>query len=43
MEESHLKVAKGQRLTFRWRVVIHPGDATTADLDDLYKLYSNKR
>jgi hypothetical protein len=43
MEESQLKLAKGQKITFRWRVVIHPGDADSAHLADLYKEYSAKR
>jgi len=42
-EESHWKLAKGQKLTFRWRVVIHPGDAETGHVPDLYKQYAAKR
>jgi Methane oxygenase PmoA len=41
-EESQMKLTKGQKLTFRWRVVIHPGDAETAHLGDLYKEYAAK-
>jgi hypothetical protein len=39
-EESHLKLAKGEKLTFLWRVVIHPGDAESAHIADLYKAFS---
>ena len=35
-DESHMKLAKGQKITFRWRVIIHPGDAESAHLADLY-------
>jgi len=39
-EESHWKLAKGQKLAFRWRVVIHPGDAQSGHIADLYKEYA---
>lgn len=39
-EESHWTVNAGQSLRFRWRVVIHPGDATSANIPALYKQYS---
>jgi len=38
MAENKTKLATGQKLTFRWRVVIHPGDA--AGVADLYKQYA---
>ena len=38
--ESQWKVPAGQKLTFRWRVVIHPGDAETGHVADLYKEYA---
>jgi hypothetical protein len=41
-EESHWKLPKGQKLTFRWRVVIHPGDAETARVADKYNQYAAK-
>jgi hypothetical protein len=41
-EESHWKLPKGQALTFRWRVVIHPGDAESGHVADLYKDYAAK-
>jgi hypothetical protein len=39
--ESVLKLPAGQKLTFKWRVVIHPGDAETAHIADLYKAYAS--
>jgi len=39
-EESLWKLPKGQKIEFRWRVLIHPGDANVADL---YKSYSSIR
>lgn len=41
--ESHWKLPKGQKLVFQWRVVIHPGDAETGHVADLYKEYAAKR
>ena len=42
-EESHWKLPKGQDLVFRWRVVIHPGDAETAHVAELYREYAAKK
>jgi len=39
-DESHWKLPKGQKIVFRWRVVIHPGDAETGHIADLYKEYA---
>ena len=39
-EESKWKLPAGQKLVFRWRVVIHPGDAETGHVADLYKQYA---
>lgn len=39
MPENKTKLAKGEKLTFQWRVVIHPGDSNVADL---YKQYLSK-
>jgi hypothetical protein len=39
MDESEMKLAKGQKITFRWRVVIHPADS---DLAAMYKEYAEK-
>jgi hypothetical protein len=40
LEESAMKLAKGQKTTYKWRVVIHPADA---DVAELYKAYAAKR
>jgi hypothetical protein len=42
MPENKTKLASGQKLTFQWRVVIHPGDAASGDVADLYKRYLAK-
>jgi hypothetical protein len=36
-EERLTKLAPGQKITYRWRVVIHPGDAETGHVADLYR------
>ena len=41
-EESHWKLPKGHSLTFRWSVVVHPGDAQTGRIEELYKQYAAK-
>jgi hypothetical protein len=41
-EESHWKLPRGQKLAFRWRVVIHPGDAQTGRVAELYQEYAAK-
>jgi hypothetical protein len=35
--ESHWQLPKGKQLVFRWRVVVHPGDAEAGHLADLYR------
>lgn len=40
LEESHWKLPKGQKLTFKWRVVIHPGDAETGKVAALFQEYA---
>lgn len=42
-EESKWKLPAGEKLVFRWRVVIHPGDAETGHVADLYKDYGARR
>ena len=42
-EESHWKLPAGQKLVFRWRVVVHPGDAQAARVADLFKEYAARR
>lgn len=34
------KLATGEKMTFKWRVVIHPGDAATGGVADLYKQFA---
>jgi hypothetical protein len=41
--ESQWKLPAGQQLVFRWRVLIHPGDAETGHVGDLYKDYAGQR
>lgn len=36
-----LKIAKGESVTFRYRVIVHAGDAAAAGLGDKYKDFSN--
>jgi hypothetical protein len=42
-EESDWKVPAGQKLEFRWRVLIHPGDAQSSRVAELYDEYAAKR
>ena len=42
-EENIMKLPKGQKLTYKWRVVIHPGDAEAGRVADLYKDYAAKK
>ena len=39
-EESLWKLPAGENPTFRWRVVIHPGDVQSGHVADLYKEYA---
>jgi hypothetical protein len=41
--ESHWQLPKGKQLAFRWRVVIHPGDAGSARVAELYRDYAGLR
>ena len=38
-QDGSMTIEPGQRLTFRYRVVIHPGDARSADIAALYARY----
>jgi len=40
VEESHVTLTPGASLRFRWRVVIHPGDAASAHIADLYTAFA---
>lgn len=42
-EESQWKLPAGQKLVFRWRVAIHPGDAQSGHVADLYRQYANTK
>ena len=42
-EERKTKLAKGQKLTYRWLVVIHPGDSVTGGIADLYKTFAAQK
>jgi Methane oxygenase PmoA len=43
MPENHVKLTAGQKIAFRWRVVVHPGDAESGHIAELYKEYAAKR
>jgi Methane oxygenase PmoA len=43
LEESHLKVPAGQKIVFKWRVVIHPGDSVSGHVADMYNQYAAKK
>ncbi len=40
--ESHWTLEKGQSLRFRWRVVIHSGDAESANIHELYNSFAKQ-
>jgi len=40
--DGSVTLKPGDRLRFRYRVVIHPGDAASADIADLYKQYATR-
>jgi hypothetical protein len=42
MPERKTVLHKGEKLVYDWRVLIHPGDAESAHIADLYKEYSAK-
>jgi len=39
-EESQWKLPKGQKITFQWRVLIHPGEMDGAQIGEIYKAYA---
>src|SRR5579864_9316786 len=41
-EESHITLAPGGSLHFRWRVLIHAGDTESAHIAELYQKYAKK-
>ncbi|HYL75648.1 MAG TPA: PmoA family protein [Bryobacteraceae bacterium] len=40
VEESHMTLAPGGSLHYRWRVLIHAGDTESAHIADLYQKYA---
>jgi len=42
LEDDQLELPKGEKLTLRYRVVIHRGNAKAADIDGLFKQYKNE-
>jgi hypothetical protein len=43
LDDNITRLKSGEKLTFRWRVVIHPGDAVTGRVADLYKAWAASR
>ena len=41
--ENIQKLAPGQKLTFHWRLVIHPGDAQAYNVAGLYRAFASGR
>ena len=41
--ESHWELDTGKSLRFRWRVIIHPGDAAAAHIAELYEKWSQEK
>jgi hypothetical protein len=39
LEDGRLELAKGEVLTLRYRVVVHSGDAKTAEIKEIFKQY----
>jgi len=43
LEGDVLKLAKGERLALRYRIVVHSGDAKAAGIGDLFRQYANEQ
>ena len=43
LDDNITRLKTGEKLSFRWRVVIHPGDAATGRVADLYKAWAAAR
>lgn len=41
--EKVTSIAAGKKLSYRWRVVIHPGDAATGNVSALYKAWAGSK
>ena len=39
LKDNRLELAKGQKLTLRYRVVVHAGNARSADIEGIFKRY----
>jgi hypothetical protein len=42
-KESPFKLAKGQKVVFRYRVIVHPGDAHSENIAEMYAQYAKTR
>jgi hypothetical protein len=42
-QDGRLTVARGQPLSFRYRIVIHPGDTAAAGIAALYRQYASRK
>jgi hypothetical protein len=42
-KEELFKLPKGQKVVFRYRVIVHPGDAAPKEIADLYAQYAKTR
>lgn len=42
-KESLFKLPKGQKIVFRYRVIVHPGDSHSENIADLYAQYAKTR
>jgi Family of unknown function (DUF6807) len=42
LPESRWELPAGRKLRFRWRVVIHPGDAESGHVAEMYKEYAGQ-
>jgi len=43
LDDNITKLPAGKKISFRWRVLIHPGDAQTGRVAELYKAYAATR
>jgi len=43
LEGDVLKLAKGERLTLQYRIIVHSGDAKAAGIGDLFRQYANEQ
>lgn len=43
LPEKKTEIAKGSSLRYRWRVIVHPGDAKSADIAGLFRAWSGQQ